>query len=208
MLERCLVLSKLRSVLAVPRAYELFWRAVGGARSSAIFSREYVRARAGDEVLDIGCGPGTIVPFLPVGCNYTGFDISAEYIAAARERFPQARFVCERVSDYTLPRRGSFDVVLASGIVHHVDDAEAVKLFETARAALKPGGKLTTIDPVFTDDQSAVARHLLQRDRGEFVRDRQGYLCIASAVFPNVNATVRHDLLRIPYTHIILECAG
>jgi SAM-dependent methyltransferase len=206
MLEATAVLPRLRSILSISRAYELFWSGVGGPRCARAFSEEYVRSKPGDLILDIGCGPGTILPFLPKGTRYTGFDVSPAYIESARKRFPEATFLCERISEYTLPQRSSYDAVLASGILHHVDDDEARQLFSIAREALKPGGKLVTIDPVFTEDQSPVARYLLQRDRGEFVREREGYERIASSVFAHIEATVRHDLLRIPYTHVILEC--
>jgi hypothetical protein len=46
----------------------------------------------------------------------------------------------------------------------------------------------------------------LARDRGEYVRSEQEYVRIASQVFGNVEAAVQHDLLSIPYTHLILSC--
>jgi cyclopropane fatty-acyl-phospholipid synthase-like methyltransferase len=97
-------------------------------------------------------------------------------------------------------------VVIAVGIVHHLDDAEAKQLFQIAYDALKSGGKLVTVDGVFTEDQSAAARWLLARDRGEYVRSEREYLKIASKVFDNIKPSIRHDLLRLPYTHLILEC--
>ena len=41
------------------------------------------------------------------------------------------------MSQYTLAERGYFDIVLAFGILHHLDDAEAVQLFRIAHDALK-----------------------------------------------------------------------
>ena len=199
------MIRTIRSVLAWPQAYQLFWNVIGGPARSRTLVAEYIRPREGDRILEIGCGPGTIVPYLP-RCEYVGFDASAEYIEQARRRFPQSRFVCERVSQYTLPERSYFDLVLALGIVHHLDDPEALQLFQIAHDALKPGGKLVTLDGVWTNRQSSAARALLARDRGEFVRSEEAYVQIASKVFDNVKASIRHDLLRIPYTHIILEC--
>jgi cyclopropane fatty-acyl-phospholipid synthase-like methyltransferase len=166
---------------------------------------EYVKPGAANRILDIGCGPGTIVPYLPKS-EYIGFDASAEYIESARKRFPEATFVCDRVSQYTLPQRLSFDIVLAVGIVHHLGAPEARQLFQIAHEALKLRGKLVTIDGVRTTGQSSAARYLLARDRGQFVRTKEGYVQVASQVFSDVRVSIRHDLLRIPYTHIILEC--
>ena len=44
------------------------------------------------------------------------------------------------------------------------------------------------------------------KDRGKFVRTREEYLRLASARFPKVEPHLRHDLLRIPYTHLIMRC--
>jgi cyclopropane fatty-acyl-phospholipid synthase-like methyltransferase len=124
----------------------------------------------------------------------------------ARKRFPHGHFVCERVSRFSLAKQQTFDVVLALGIVHHLDDQEATQLFQIAYDALEIGGTLVTLDGVWTHDQSALARWFLARDRGEHVRNEEEYVRLASQVFGKVKASIRHDLLRIPYTHLILEC--
>src|SRR5271166_1014570 len=199
------MLESLRSLLAIPAAYNLWWNVVGGPGFARVLVREYLQPRVGARILEIGCGPGTIVGYLPQ-VEYLGFDLSSKYIDMARKRFPQAQFVCERVSQFSLAKQQSFDAVLALGIVHHLDDQEARQLFQIAYDALKSGGKLITFDGVWTNDQSPAARWLLAKDRGEHVRNEGAYMNIASQVFANVRASVRHDLIRIPYSHLILEC--
>jgi cyclopropane fatty-acyl-phospholipid synthase-like methyltransferase len=197
--------QSIRSVLAIPAAYNLWWRAVGGPAWAKVLVGQYIQPRAGARILEIGCGPGTIAGYLP-DSEYVGFDMSSKYIEIARKRFPQAQFICERVSQFSLSKQQSFDAVLALGVVHHLDDQEARQLFQIAYDALKSGGKLITFDGVWTNDQSPAARWLLARDRGEHVRNEGEYVNIASQVFANVKASVRHDLIRIPYSHLILEC--
>jgi SAM-dependent methyltransferase len=197
--------QSIRSILTIPAAYQLWWNAIGGSSWARVLVKEHIQPKQGARILEIGCGPGTIVGFLPQP-DYLGFDLSPSYIERARKRYPQAEFVCERVSRFTLKKHQSFDVVLALGIVHHLDDAEARQLFQIANDALKPGGKLVTADGVLTDDQPAAARWLLARDRGEFVRRELEYVHLASSIFLTVHPWVRHDLLRIPYTHLIMEC--
>jgi len=203
------MIRRIRSVLARPWAYQLFFNLIGAPGRSRVLVRDYIRPRPGDRILEIGCGPGTIVPYLPES-EYVGFDLSQEYIEQARKKFsakfPRTKFVCERVSQYTLPQREYFEIVLALGILHHLDDSEALQLFRISHDALKPGGKLVTLDGVWTDDQSRSARYLLARDRGQFVRAEQQYIGLASEVFSKVTPSIRHDLLRIPYTHLVLEC--
>ncbi len=195
----------LHPILAIPTAYQLWWNVVGGPACAKVLVNEYVQPRVGARILEIGCGPGTIVSYLPPS-DYLGFDLSPKYIELAKRRYPKARFVCERVSQFSLANEQTFDVVLALGIVHHLGDAEARQLFQIAYDALDPGGKLVTIDGVWTDGQSPGARWLLARDRGEYIRSEREYVGIASQIFGNIRPSVRHDLLRIPYTHLILEC--
>jgi SAM-dependent methyltransferase len=198
-----------KSLLEKPALYELFSRVVGARSSRETFVGNYVRPRPGDQVLDVGCGPADILEHLP-GVDYFGFDISPSYIESATRRYgDRGRFFCERVSEARafLDREGRFDIVLAIGILHHLDRDEALDLFRLARRALKPQGRLVTLDPCYAPGQSPVARYLASRDRGRFVRDEPEYRALALAEFPGVTSTVRHDLLRMPYTHIILECA-
>jgi cyclopropane fatty-acyl-phospholipid synthase-like methyltransferase len=199
------MIKKIRSALSAPKAYQLFWRAVGGPNALRTLVAEHIRPAKGSRILDIGCGPGTAVQFLGA-CEYTGIDISADYVEKARQRFPAAIFYCDSVNNYKLSKSGYFDRVLALGVVHHLDNAEALRLFETAHKALKPGGKLVTIDGLFLSGQSHAARFLLNQDRGEFIRTEAEYRKIAEKVFSSIVVTIRHDLLRVPYSHIIMEC--
>ena len=128
----------IRSVLAIPTAYQFWWNMVGGPAYAKVLVNEYAQPSVGARILEIGCGPGTIVRYLPPS-EYLGFDLSPRYIELAKKRFPKARFVCERVSQFSLAKEQSFDVVLAHGIVHHLEDAEARQLFQIAFDALKTG---------------------------------------------------------------------
>src|SRR5262245_49135475 len=199
----------MKLLLEKPSVYQVFSRIVGADRSRSIHVREYVRAREGDRVLDIGCGPADILDYLPK-VEYVGFDINPSYIDSARRRYAgRGEFHCARVSEKAAATEyaDSFDIVLATGILHHLDDAEALEMFDVARRALKPGGRLVTLDGCYAPGQSKIATYLLSRDRGQFVRTPQAYEALARQRFGSVTVSVRHDTLRIPYTHIVLECA-
>lgn len=195
----------IRQLLQIPRVYSSFARLAGGdARATHV--REYVRPKSGERLLDIGCGPGDILDYLPVGVDYTGFDSSANYIANARRRFGgRGQFHCRQVSRELQREFSHFDVVLANGVLHHLDDEQAVDLFSLAKSALNSGGRLITIDGCIVPGQSRFARFLLDRDRGRFVRTEAAYLALAQKVFGSVKSHIRHELMRIPYTHIIME---
>lgn len=201
------IIERLSQVLSLPTGYRLFQRMVGGESAWKTYLTEYVKPVSGDKILDIGCGPADVLNFLPA-VNYTGLDLSPEYISSAEKRFgSKGRFCCGDVGLATIEgEQGSFDLVLAIGVLHHLDDAQAAKLFDLARRALRPTGRLVTYDGCYVAQQSRIARWLLAKDRGKFVRPREEYLRLASAHFSKVEPHLRHDLLRMPYTHLIMRC--
>ncbi len=163
--------------------------------------------RSGETILDIGCGTGTFLEALPEGVVYTGFDVSGEYVAEARTRFgDRATFVHAAVGEKPELGEGCFDLVIAVGVLHHLDDPEAVSLFELAARSLKPDGRLVTIDPVYTEDQSRMARWIISRDRGRNVRTQDAYEALIPSGFGRVDPEVVSDLSRIPYTHLVMTC--
>ena len=195
----------MKSFLSHPAVYRFFGRVIGGSKARAVFVKEYIRPREQDKVLDIGCGPADILDYLPE-VNYLGFDISEEYIHAARKHFKRrGRFLCAKVSKDVLSE-SSFDIVLAIGIVHHLNDQDALQLFDLAQTSLKPGGRLITLDGCYIEGQSRIERYIVARDRGQYVRTEEKYRELASQSFMDVHVDVRHDLLPIPYSHIIAEC--
>jgi SAM-dependent methyltransferase len=197
----------IRSILSTPQVYELWSRLVGGERSRTTLVREFVRPQPGERVLDLGCGPAELLPYLG-DVEYVGIDHSAEYVERARGRFgDRGEF---RTGDATAIDEDlrDFDVVIAFGVLHHIDDAGCRGLFASAARALRPGGRAMTVDPTFADGQPRAARAIISRDRGEHVRTPEAYPLLAQDAFSDVRATVRHNLLRMPYSHCVLECAG
>jgi len=186
--------------------YETFQRVVGSARVRRELVDTYVRPRAGLRVLDIGCGPGDLISYLP-GVVYTGVDLSPAYIDSARKRFgDRARYFVGRVEDLDSDDLGEFDVVVAKSLLHHIDEDEALHLFSVASATLGDGGRLVTLDAAYTPDMSRAARLVVSRDRGQSIRTPQQYEALARRAFADVRIAVHHDLLRIPYTHVFLSC--
>jgi len=203
------MVERLSLVLNLPASYRLFRRLVGGEFVWRIHLAEYVKPVSGDKILDLGCGPADVLNYLPA-VNYTGLDINPEYVHSAQKRFgSRGRFLCGDVGRAAIEgEQGTFDLVLATGVIHHLNDAQAAGLFDLARLALRPTGRLVTFDGCHVPQQSRLVRWLLAHDRGKFVRTREEYLRLASARFAKVEAHLRHDLLRIPYTHLIMRCGG
>ena len=200
------VTSGLRAVLSVPAVYDLFENVVGAARCRSTFVHDFVRPVAGERVLDVGCGTAAILACLP-DVDYCGYDISEAYIDKARMRFAgRGRFFAALLSDHSLDGEQPFDLVLAIGLLHHLDDTEATRLLGLCRAALARQGRLVTLDPCYDRSQSPVARWIIAHDRGQNVRDADGYGRLAAGLFARIAVHRRGDLLRIPYTHAIMVC--
>jgi SAM-dependent methyltransferase len=201
------ITNRFSTILNFPAGYRLFRWMIGGESAWKTYLADHVKPVPGEKILDFGCGPADVLNYLP-DVDYTGLDISAAYVHTAKQRFgSRGRFLCADVGLASIEKeQGSFDLVLAMGVIHHLDDTQAARLFQLARQALCPVGRLMTYDGCFAPQQSRVARWLLARDRGKFVRCQEDYLRLASADFAKVEPYLRHDLLRVPYTHLIMSC--
>lgn len=194
-----------RAILSHPRIYSTFQSLMGAHKFRTNFVSQFVRPFSRMAILDIGCGPGDILAYLP-DVNYWGYDISDAYIKMAENSFgSQGHFHCKQLQVNDLEGLPKFDVVLAIGLLHHLDDHVAWNVMQLAHQALKPGGRLLTVDPCLDPSQSSIARFLVRHDRGQNVRDKGGYEALALAVFKAPIAAVRHQAW-IPYTHCIMEC--
>jgi ubiquinone/menaquinone biosynthesis C-methylase UbiE len=98
------------------------------------------------KILDLGCGPGSMISFLRQFKNAEiyGVDISPAFVEIARKKHPDIDF---RVGDAeVLPySSGTFDAVLCSGMLHHIPDLDQV--FSEVRRVLKPNGFMFAREP-------------------------------------------------------------
>ena len=99
---------------------------------------------------------------------------------------------------------GRFDLAFSFGVLHHLSDEIASRVIDLVRKVVRPGGRFVTIDPCYVAGQNAIAKLLIDNDRGEFVRDTSGYTRLMAGL-GEVGATVYHDLLRIPYTQVVMR---
>ncbi|HVR96519.1 MAG TPA: class I SAM-dependent methyltransferase [Thermoanaerobaculia bacterium] len=194
-------------LLESARVYELLQNLLGADAAQRRLVAEVVRPEAGARLLDIGCGAGDFFTYLPAGVSYAGYDLNPRYIETARERFGnRAEFHCARAG--APPEElldGRFDKVLAKAVLHHLDDREAEALMRVAQCALRPGGILVTLDPVFHPGQALVSRWLIALDRGRQVRTPEGYVELLAGRFEPLESRVLTDLSRVPYSHFVLR---
>lgn len=139
----------------------------------------------GQTVLELGCATGRMsARFAAADVEVTGVDRSAAYLArAAARRLPRARWVNADVDAHLRGDRRRYDHVVATNLLHELDDPAA--FVAAAAERLRPGGvlhltlqnpssihRLVALDLGLIDDLRAISdrgraygtRRLLTRD--------------------------------------------
>jgi SAM-dependent methyltransferase len=119
------------------------WDAAAYARNGRFVAElgapllEWLAPRAGERVLDLGCGDGVLTEQIAAnGCCVIGADASVELVAAARARDIDAQLIDGQALHY----HSEFDAVFSNAALHWMRrDPDAV--IEGVYRALKPGGR-------------------------------------------------------------------
>ena len=132
-------------------------------------------ATPGKRILDVGCSTGVCASQVVdmERSDYTGVDIDPQYIETASRLHPAGKF--RALDARALPfENGSFDVVLFTGVWHHMDDALIKDCLREVRRVLVDDGVVLAAEPVFTPDWPW-SNFLLSLDRGRHIRAEEGY---------------------------------
>lgn len=104
-------------------------------------------------ILDIGAGDGRLLAltrFARPAAAGVALDFSETMLAAARQRFagdPAVAVVAHNINE-PLPDLGSFDVVVSSFAIHHLEDARKKALCREVFGMLDPGGLFCNLEHV------------------------------------------------------------
>jgi ubiquinone/menaquinone biosynthesis C-methylase UbiE len=142
-----------------------------------------VDLRAGERVLDVGCGTGAVAraaaPLVGASGRVVGIDTSAErlVVAAGLPAVEGARVEWQRADATDMPfDDGSFDVVLCQQVLHLIPNRPAA--LGEMRRVLVPGGRLGLSvwqsmehSPAFLPIARAVAHHLGPEEGARFGRN-------------------------------------
>lgn len=192
-------------VMGIPRVYESLQDGIWKPGSYPWIANDVISYRSGMRILDIGCGTAKILNFLD-GVNYIGIDHNREYIEQNRKNFGnRGHFVWIDTNDTKFDEFENCDVVLILGVLHHLNDHEVHKVLSGACKVLQPEGRLVIVEPLIAKGQHPIARLLAELDRGRFVRSSEEYRELISSPLDISTATIRHDLLRVPYSQIVLD---
>jgi SAM-dependent methyltransferase len=97
---------------------------------------ELLAPRAGERILDLGCGDGALTAkLMALGCQVTGVDASPQQIDAARKLDLDARVMSGEALDFD----GEFDAVFSNAALHWMRNPSRV--IAGVHRALKPHGR-------------------------------------------------------------------
>jgi ubiquinone/menaquinone biosynthesis C-methylase UbiE len=102
--------------------------------------------RPGTDVLDVGCGTGTLALLAADrGASVTGLDGDPAILERARAKAPEVTF--DEGMSFELPYAdSSFDRVLSSLFFHHLTTPDKRRTIAEIRRVLRPGGELHVAD--------------------------------------------------------------
>lgn len=124
-----------------------FARYHAGARWEWSVIKDQVAHNDAKTMLEVGAGNGTLMEFLRdvAGLRCTGIDVSSASAAAARAKGFDVREAAFADLDKVLDADDTFDAVVMSHVLEHVDQPLAV--MQTLLKRLTPGGRLMTAVP-------------------------------------------------------------
>ena len=173
---------------------------------------------SGDErrvkVLDIGCGPGTYVPYL-LDTDYTGIDVNDGNITLAKRKyakFPNIKFITDDVSKCLMNDTvfiNTYDIIFMSGILHHLsmDDKRQI-LSYIPKLLEKENGEFRSCDSVYTKEQPKISKWVMSHDRGKYILEMDDYIQLIKEYLPFVECNLRSDCMLFPFPYPIMFCKG
>lgn len=108
--------------------------------------------RAGEKVLDFGCGTATLTLLIEehcTDCEAIGLDTDAQILAMAKQKISQKKSAVTLLmyDGNTLPFPDrTFDKVLSSWVFHHLTTSQKIEAFKEINRILKPRGELHIAD--------------------------------------------------------------
>ena len=124
--------------------YDFFTQAKADLLGSVVDA--HFGAGAKPALLDVGCGVGTLHPFIQRRfARLCGADVSDQCIAQARASNPAVEY--RAYKGLLLPHTDhEFDVVYAACVMHHVPPADWLTFLREIRRVVRPGGLICIVE--------------------------------------------------------------
>lgn len=196
--------SGLYKLITLPFFYAGLQKALGATAARLRTVQDWIAPTPTSRILDLGCGPAPLVPLLQFS-KYHGIDLNEDHVAHARGKYGSQTITFESgaAQDLVPALEGPFDRVICSGFLHHLPDADVIKLIDILTCKLSSGGYIASVEPVFLSKQRMIARGLKRMDNGQHIRTQEAWEALLMPYLKEQKIT--HDLLRLPYDHIWIK---
>lgn len=119
-----------------------------GARHRRRHTFELLERCRFESLLDVGCGNAELLRLIDErwpNKKLAGADLSSTVVDANRQALPHMEFFTANIEHDTLPADRTFDVVVATEVIEHLDDPEAA--IRRLAQACTPGGHVLVTCP-------------------------------------------------------------
>lgn len=112
------------------------------------------QTKSGDQVLDLGCGTGTLAQMcIERGAKVTGVDANSGMLAVAKRNSPTANYLNIPLSNLDEHLEDeSFDIVLSTLAFSELTRAERIHLMKQIKRILKNDGKVLIGDEIIPEN--------------------------------------------------------
>ena len=167
----------------VPLVFDILrWMLEGGHHTQKSILKKELFPLSG-KILDLGCGTGILANLFPKDL-YVGIDENSDYISEAKKKNPFHEFQVMKGQNLTW-EENTFQIVLVSGVLHHLNDQEAkVILKEISRVLDKNSGYLFLWEDIPIRKSFNLIGKLVQYyDEGKFIREESEYRFLLADLF-------------------------
>jgi 2-polyprenyl-3-methyl-5-hydroxy-6-metoxy-1,4-benzoquinol methylase len=125
-------------------AIQRFWH-----YSRQLSIRQYLPPEPGDQVVDVGCGSGTVSAFLGTfGAHVLGLDGNPDAVEFARRNFQKPNVTFEQaLVDEALGSRVAADKIYCMEVIEHIYASQGEKMLTAFHTLLKPSGRVLLSTP-------------------------------------------------------------
>lgn len=123
--------------------------------------------KGGEQVLDFGCGMGTVAYYaakkLPYG-HLTCLDISERWLKLCRKTLRSYENIIYLQWEASVFARECFDVAYCHFVLHDISEGELGSVISTLAKSLKPDGVLIFREPLNKTEKLSVIKRLIEQN--------------------------------------------
>lgn len=188
--------------------YNFYQNLIGCNRFLKNYTKDYLKLKDGDKVLDLGCGTANMVKYFPSGVkiDYTGIDFQKNYIDYCSKKYKNYTFICKNLLDeINLDKK--FNIIYSEAVLAAISDEQIYKMFVTIQKHSDKNTRIILSDMNYKEDASFLMRFLQSNERNKNVRRKDDYIKLLTDYF-NIDKVYELDnVYRIPYSKVVFECS-